>query len=135
MSEDVNEHLIGHLKARAVEGMETYGIPLHPFNGRNPLKDKREELLDALVYNEQDLMEREVIADLLESAARVIQWHEEWSGKNTSDYLSEMGELAASPDYIMDVVKKLRQDIKRIEPEEEQAARLQQALDELSAKE
>lgn len=64
--------VIEQLGPRAQFGQSKYGTPLLPFNGRNPLKDRREELLDALVYTEQDILERAEVADLLEKAGHKL---------------------------------------------------------------
>lgn len=103
---DVNSTLIEHLRQRAAFGANKYGVELTAFNGRNPLKDKREELLDALVYNEQDLMEREEIIALLYETAAVIE-----SGMVSAQILDYGGRC-----FLM--AQKLQQDIKRIEPED-----------------
>jgi hypothetical protein len=104
---DVNSALIEHLRQRAAFGANKYGVELTAFNGRNPLKDKREELLDALVYNEQDIMEREEIAGLLRMASDCLYVH------------TEGGEIVERVrTRLLDMAVKLRQDIKRIEPEE-----------------
>jgi len=134
---DVNSTLIEHLRQRAAFGANKYGIELRSFDGRNTLADAREEALDLAVYITKEIMEREEIAGLLLVAAG----HIEFPGRDSMDVASRC----------FDMAQKLRQDIKRIEPEdivlgedvtdqfvkrtwteEEQAARLQQALDEMS---
>jgi hypothetical protein len=45
------------MKDRNQQGIQKYGVPLVTFNGRNPLVDLYQELLDAVVYTEQYLME------------------------------------------------------------------------------
>lgn len=100
---DVNSTLIEHLRQRAAFGANKYGVELTAFNGRNPLKDKREELLDALVYNEQDIMEREAVAGLL---------------GDIIDLLENIGHEGEILGRLYDTEEKLRQDIKRIEPGE-----------------
>jgi hypothetical protein len=40
-------------------GLEKYNTVLQAFNGRNPLNDLVDELLDALVYAKQDIVEQE----------------------------------------------------------------------------
>jgi hypothetical protein len=42
--------LPGWLAERLRVGVANYGEPLRPFNGRNPVKDLRDELLDGLNY-------------------------------------------------------------------------------------
>lgn len=61
----VNQHpVIGALVAfdlsiRVKKGIETYGVPLQPFNGRDALWDIYEELLDACCYLRQAIYERD----------------------------------------------------------------------------
>ncbi len=43
-------------------GRRRYGVRLNPFNGRNPLQDLYEELMDACAYIKQEMVEREAIA-------------------------------------------------------------------------
>jgi len=43
---------------RDEHGLLTYGVSLKPFNGRDPLLDLYQELLDAVVYMRQLLYER-----------------------------------------------------------------------------
>lgn len=55
---------IGDLVARDLydrmrQGIETYGVPLQPFNGRDALQDLYEELLDACCYLRQAMYERD----------------------------------------------------------------------------
>ena len=105
---DVNSALIEHLRQRAAFGKNKYGVELTAFNGRNPLKDKREELLDALVYNEQDILEREAVATLLGKVAAFIELIADQLTNSPEEVIAEIRAMKA----------KLRQDIKRIEPGE-----------------
>lgn len=57
--------LCARFEAREAVGLERYGVPLDPFDGRNWIGEAREELADALVY--------------LTAAARVL------SAKKTTD--------------------------------------------------
>lgn len=47
------------LAARLAIGVERYGQPLQPFNGRNALRDAYEEALDMCVYLRAALFEQE----------------------------------------------------------------------------
>lgn len=47
---------------RAQKGVETYGVPLQPLNGRDALWDLYEELLDAACYVRQAIYERDASA-------------------------------------------------------------------------
>lgn len=50
--------VIADMKARDDFGRKKYGTPLQPFNGRDPLVDLYQELLDACVYVRQEIEER-----------------------------------------------------------------------------
>ncbi|MCQ2371241.1 MAG: hypothetical protein MJ058_04215 [Akkermansia sp.] len=45
------------LESRAAIGRKTYGVPLCTHNGRDVSRDEREEILDALAYAMQDILE------------------------------------------------------------------------------
>lgn len=49
--------LWGDIKARAVLGLERYGVPLMTHSGRCATSDKFDELLDALFYHVQERLE------------------------------------------------------------------------------
>lgn len=49
--------LKSHFLKRREKGIETYGTPLQPFNGRNAFQDLLDELLDACVYAKQAFLE------------------------------------------------------------------------------
>jgi NTP pyrophosphatase (non-canonical NTP hydrolase) len=50
--------VISDMQERDRVGRGRYGTPLQPFNGRKPLIDLYQELLDAVVYCRQELYER-----------------------------------------------------------------------------
>jgi hypothetical protein len=58
------DHMLKTLDERTAEGVKTYGTPLMTFNGRNALKDAREEAYDLLQYLVQDTAERIAIGEL-----------------------------------------------------------------------
>ena len=51
--------VIRDMKDRDNLGRERYGVPLQANNGRDPLQDLYEELLDAAVYIKQAIVERD----------------------------------------------------------------------------
>ena len=53
------ESVIEDMKARDELGLQRYGTRLQPFNGRDSMQDLFEELLDAVVYLKQYLIERD----------------------------------------------------------------------------
>lgn len=56
------------LDFRNAKGYETYGKPLTAFNGRKSMQDMFEELLDAVQYAKQNLIEIEAVIDILDAA-------------------------------------------------------------------
>ena len=54
---DCTTELIADLYERRRKGVHAYGVPLRPFNGRDAKQDKREELMDLLLYDKQEQME------------------------------------------------------------------------------
>lgn len=63
--EPVEPKLIQWIRERTKVGVKKYGQPLHTFNGRNSVRDVKEELLDALQYVQQWEMERTAVSKLL----------------------------------------------------------------------
>lgn len=63
-------YIVEDMKARNQKGIETYGTPLQPFNGRDALLDAYEEALDLLVYLKQANIEKSDQYSLLYSDAR-----------------------------------------------------------------
>lgn len=51
--------MVEDIKRRDEFGLQKYGTRLQPFNGRNPIKDTYEELLDAIVYTRAAIFEEE----------------------------------------------------------------------------
>lgn len=56
---EVMELFLKDLKARYEEGVRRYGVPLQPFNGRDPLQDAYEEAMDLAFYLRQAIYERD----------------------------------------------------------------------------
>ncbi len=48
------------MEERRLHGIEKYGVPVQPYNGRDPLIDLYQELLDACVYCRQAIEERNI---------------------------------------------------------------------------
>jgi hypothetical protein len=76
--EDVFAALHRWLDEREAKGLATYGKPLMTFNGRDVQRDLREELLDALVYEQKRQMERAALVELLQRARDII-WGVDWT--------------------------------------------------------
>jgi hypothetical protein len=60
MSESAIDKVISRLQQRAEIGLQTYGVPLMPNNGRWQLKDLMEELLDAACYLQNEMDEQDM---------------------------------------------------------------------------
>lgn len=58
-------NVIQDMFGRNAIGIERYGTPLQPFNGRNSIQDIYEELLDACVYMKQKMIEDAAIRKFL----------------------------------------------------------------------
>lgn len=58
-------HVLADLQARADWGLAKYQTYLHTNNGRDAMVDLYQELLDAVMYIKQALLERETTADKL----------------------------------------------------------------------
>lgn len=56
---DIRDLVVDDLEIRFQKGLEDYGVPLRPFNGRSPLLDLYEELLDSVLYLRQLIYEEE----------------------------------------------------------------------------
>lgn len=56
---EVMELFLKDLKARYEEGVRRYGVPLQPFNRRDPLQDAYEEAMDLAFYLRQAIYERD----------------------------------------------------------------------------
>lgn len=64
-SESVTDAAIKLLQDRRKIGLKTYGSELLTFNGRDALKDFRDEIADGYVYMTQKVMELEVYEEKL----------------------------------------------------------------------
>ncbi len=51
--------VVDDLYQRADMGLQKYGVPLQPFNGRDPEIDEYQELMDSLLYRRQRIYERD----------------------------------------------------------------------------
>lgn len=65
---DVMAEVIADLTERRRVGIERYGTPLQPFNGRKALVDAYQEGADLLAYLKQEMIERERLEDQLAKA-------------------------------------------------------------------
>ena len=59
---DVGPEVLKDIEARIELGKERYGTLLQTHNGRDALVDLYEELMDALMYTKQLMMENEDVA-------------------------------------------------------------------------
>ena len=68
-NEPIIDLVFQDLEERKAKGLETYGVLLQPFNGRNAIKDISDELLDAVIYTKQLEVERNAMVTLLHTLA------------------------------------------------------------------
>ena len=62
---DITPLVIKDLMARTEMGIGKYGRPLQAFNGRKASQDLYEELLDAVQYLKQDMVERRMLNETI----------------------------------------------------------------------
>lgn len=53
--------VIKDMEERRIHGIEKYGTPVQPFNGRDPLVDAYQEALDLCVYLRQAIVELKAV--------------------------------------------------------------------------
>jgi hypothetical protein len=68
---DIQSMVIDDIGKRRAVGIERYGTPLQPFNGRNTLRDIYEELLDAACYVRQRLVEEDLVDKYVDENRRL----------------------------------------------------------------
>jgi hypothetical protein len=68
---DVWPLVIKDMEERDRLGKAKYGIPLRSFNGRDPLIDAYQEVLDMSVYLRQEIEERLYVDDIIRSLRRI----------------------------------------------------------------
>lgn len=71
--------VLSDMEERRKHGIEKYGTPVQPFNGRDALVDSYQEALDLCVYLRQAIEERNKRADGLIEIRKIIENGEEWS--------------------------------------------------------
>lgn len=76
----VTDAVIAEFRSRDALGRRKYGCCLQPFNGRDALRDARDEALDNAAYLTQAIMERDAVNDrehlltcLMEECAEIIE--------------------------------------------------------------
>ena len=117
---NVHESLMAQLQARATFGQQKYGKALEPWNGRNPVIDAQEELLDLFVYLEQLRMEREMVVEELRKLDYTItglntflRGHsDEWWASISNNEIGNA--VNDAEDIIQPLLKRLSQDVTRI---------------------
>jgi hypothetical protein len=95
---DVQSLVIADIEERRRVGIARYGTPLQTFNGRNADIDLYQELLDAVMYQRQNIEERRTLMDLLREvvialdeadcvdlAHRISDWMESAGARVSSD--------------------------------------------------
>ena len=64
--------IVEAIEARALAGVERYGVALHTHNGRDAIQDLREELLDAMQYLAQAHAEGRISAPVYVPALELL---------------------------------------------------------------
>lgn len=79
-AQDVSAAARDLMTARHVQGVEKYGVPLQPHNGRDPLVDLVQELLDGIAYAMQAVLEtpsetsrRRVMMDIMTRQLQALE--------------------------------------------------------------
>jgi len=60
---------------RRESGRKTYGTELRAHNGRDAARDRHEELLDAVLYSAQDMIQRQ---ELIDAARELVENVDRW---------------------------------------------------------
>jgi len=68
----VHDLVVEDVVARKAKGVDIYGVPLTPFNGRNGAQDAYEEVLDLAAYFRQVLLERDAAAIALYEVSEIL---------------------------------------------------------------
>lgn len=101
--QDTIDNVLADMDDRNEEGIRKYNTPLQPFNGRDPLIDLYQELLDAAVYARQYITEIELHLD---------------DGNTTDDQVTAAYKIVGDEyDSIMDGLVRIRACISHTEPE------------------
>lgn len=66
--DEMKPNVVAALIARSDLGKQRYGTYLHTWNNRDPSADLIQELVDALIYAQQDLLEHEYVYGVCSSA-------------------------------------------------------------------
>jgi hypothetical protein len=74
--ESVTDRVIQDLLLRQEAGVKKYKGPLKTHNGRRPLVDLYQELLDASLYAKQELLERKDIYRVIFSLVSLVEMYE-----------------------------------------------------------
>lgn len=91
----VHDKVAADVMARQAFGVEKYGQPLQPFNGRDPLRDGYEEVLDLAAYLRQLMDERAVLAKYVTTRWRAMRGASSppGTGQWRDGYLSALQEI------------------------------------------
>lgn len=82
--------VVEEIKARKIKGLDTYGIALQPFNGRDATQDALEEALDLAHYIKQWQIERKELINFVQDVADVCYSSSFFQGR-AKDLLKKLG--------------------------------------------
>ena len=74
-SGDVWLLVLKDMEERRQHGIEKYGVPVQPHNGRDPLVDAYQEALDLCVYLRQEIEQRRALKNIVVDIRRYIMHH------------------------------------------------------------
>ena len=91
---NVQDLVIEDIAERKALGIERYGEPLHPFNGRNSIRDAYEEGLDLAVYLRQVSLEHDAAALALYELGGLLDEH--FGGDTPSEIQSLLAQIVSA---------------------------------------
>lgn len=120
-SPSMHDLVAADLQTRKEFGLRKYGTILQAGNGRNPLLDAYDEVLDHAVYIKQALIERDEMLELIGFALRLRKGYhqeEEWSYfDRKSEEILNRSQLSTEPDN-MSVAQRIQQKYSEIGQQE-----------------
>jgi hypothetical protein len=79
---DVADYVLRDIQERVAAGYQKYGTKLQTFNRRDPLWDLYQELIDAVMYIRQEILERDSYKKKIEEIVELTYYgleHKEYS--------------------------------------------------------
>jgi len=103
--------VVEDMEDRNLAGVEKYGVGLQAFNGRKPLKDAYQEILDLAVYIRQRIYEEEnaySFGGMLDAVGEnITMWQSIWKGMSERTRLTVLLEGVANESITEEMLKSL----------------------------